>query len=158
MEAIISLVIQLGIPLLIIVVALIVGSALERRHYRSIDERERRYGGIPLINEKKYPTLQPVAEARFVTGSVVISYDYFKRFLAGLRMIFGGEVKSYVSLLDRGRREAILRMKEKCPDADLIVNVRLETSSISKGGSKQRLGAVEVFAYGTALRYVAGER
>jgi uncharacterized protein YbjQ (UPF0145 family) len=92
-----------------------------------------------------------------VAGSVVISYDHFKRFLAGLRMIFGGEVKSYVSLLDRGRREAVLRMKAKCPDADLIVNLRVETSSISKGGRRRGLGAVEVFAYGTALWYTAGE-
>ena len=145
--------IQLGVPLLFIVVALFTGTTLERRHYRSIDERERKYGRIPLLNGKQYPRNQSVAKTRFVSGSVVISYDYFKRFLAGLRMFFGGEVKSYVSLLDRGRREAILRMKEKCPDADLIVNLRLETSSISKGRRKRGLGTVEVFAYGTALWY-----
>jgi uncharacterized protein YbjQ (UPF0145 family) len=158
MEAFIALAFNLGVPLLIIVVALITGSTLEKRHYRSIDERESKYGDIPLLNGKKYPELRPIAEARLVSGSVVISYDYFKRFLAGLRMIFGGEVKSYVSLLDRGRREAILRLKEKCPDADLIVNLRIETSSISKGNKKKRLGAVEVFAYGTALWHsVTGE-
>ena len=158
MNSFISLAINLGVPLLIIVVALITGSTLERRHYRSIDERENKYGRIPLLNSKKYPNPRPVSEARFVSGSVVISYDYFKRFLAGLRMIFGGEVKSYVSLLDRGRREAILRMKEKSHDADLIVNLRIETSSISKGNKKRSLGAVEVFAYGTALWYsAAGE-
>jgi uncharacterized protein YbjQ (UPF0145 family) len=158
MELIISLIFNLGIPLLIIVVALITGSMLEKRHYRSIDTRERRYGQLPLLTGKKYPTERPIAEARFVSGSVVISYDYFKRFLAGLRMIFGGEVKSYVSLLDRGRREAILRMKETCSQADLIINMRVETSSISKGHKKRRLGAVEVFAYGTAIWYSpAGE-
>ncbi len=158
MELIISLIFNIGIPLLIIVVALITGSMLEKRHYRSIDERERKYRQLPLLNGKRYPTDRPVAEARFVSGSVVVSYDHFKRFLAGLRMIFGGEVKSYVSLLDRGRREAILRMKEKCSNADLIVNLRVETSSISKGHKKRRLGAVEVFAYGTALWYApAGE-
>jgi uncharacterized protein YbjQ (UPF0145 family) len=158
MELIISLVFNLGIPLLIIVVALITGSMLENRHYRSIDARERQYRQLPLLTGKLYPTGHSIAEARFVSGSVVISYDYFKRFLAGLRMIFGGEVKSYVSLLDRGRREAILRMKEKCSNADLIVNLRVETSSISKGHKKRSLGAVEVFACGTALWYSsAGE-
>lgn len=153
MGTVISLALNLGIPLLIIVVALIAGSTLERRHYQSIDEREKKLGRIPLLNGKKYPQTRPVAEARFVSGSVVISYDHFKRFLAGLRMIFGGEVKSYVSLVDRGRREAILRMKEKCPHADLIVNMRIETSSISKGRRKRSIGAVEVFAYGTMIRY-----
>ena len=153
MESYIPLAINLGVPLLIIVIALITGSTVERRHYRSIDEREARYGAIPILNGKKYPHTPPVSQARFVSGSVVISYDYFKRFLAGLRMIFGGEVKAYVSLVDRGRREAILRMKEQCPDANLIVNLRVDTRSISKGTKKQRLGAVEVFAYGTALWY-----
>jgi len=141
------------VPLAIICVAMITGTILERRHYRSIDKREETYGRLPLLNGKRYPTERSIADARLVSGSVVISYDHFKRFLAGLRMIFGGEVKSYVSLLDRGRREAVLRMKEKCPDADLIVNLRVETSSISKGNRRKGLGAVEVFAYGTALWY-----
>jgi len=151
MEELISLAANLGIPLLIIVIALITGSMIEKRHYRSIDQREKKLGHIPLLNSKKYPKDDPITDARFVSGSVVISYDYFKRFLAGLRQIFGGEVKSYVSLIDRGRREAILRMKDKCADADLIVNLRIETSSISKGKRKRSIGSVEVFAYGTAI-------
>jgi len=154
-EGIISVAINLGIPLLIIVIGLITGTALEKRHYRSIDAREKQYGNLPALNTRKYPTDRTVAQARFVSGSVVISYDYFKRFIAGLRMIFGGEVKSYVSLVDRGRREAVLRMKEKCATADLIVNLRIETSSISKGKKNKSLGSVEVFAYGTALWYPA---
>lgn len=155
MELFLSFVFNLGIPLLIIAIAMVTGSILEKRHYRSIEERERRNGRLPLLTGKRYPSDRSIAEARFVSGSVVISYDHFKRFLAGLRMIFGGEVKSYVSLIDRGRREAILRMKEKCSRADLIINLRIETSSISKGHAKKRLGAVEVFAYGTALWYAA---
>ena len=148
----IDIIIRFGIPIGIIILALITGTIIEKRHYQSIDLREKDSSDIALMNGKKYPTDQPVVKSKFVSGSVVISYDHFKRFLAGLRMIFGGEVKSYVSLIDRGRREAILRMKEKCPDADLIVNTRIETSSISKGGRKT-IGSVEVFAYGTAIYY-----
>ncbi len=144
--------INLGIPLVIIVLALITGTIVERRHYRSIREREQRLGRVPLMNGKHYPQDRSIARSEFVSGSVVISYDHFKRFLAGLRQIFGGEVKAYVSLVDRGRREAILRLKEKCPDADLVVNMRIDTSSIAKGRRKG-LGAVEVYAYGTALWY-----
>lgn len=152
MDAYISLAINFGIPLLIIIVALITGSTVEKLHYRSIREREKKLNSIPILNSKKYPKDYPIVDSRFVTGSVVISYDHFKRFLAGLRQIFGGEIKAYVSLVDRGRREATLRMKEKCQDADLIINVRIETSSISKG-QKKRLGSIEVFAYGTALKF-----
>lgn len=153
MSEYIDIIIRIGIPAGLIVLALITGSIIEKRHYRSIDEREKILGKTALLNGKKYPGDRPVIKSQFVTGSVVISHDYFKKFLAGLRMIFGGEVKSYVSLIDRGRREAILRMKEQCPGADLIINARLETSSISKGKGKNSLGSVEIFAYGTAIYY-----
>lgn len=152
MNELISIGVNLGVPLFIIIVALITGTIIENRHFRSIDIREKKYGKIPVLNGKKYPTDSPVARSELVTGSVVISYDHFKRFLAGLRQIFGGEIKSYVSLVDRARREAILRLKEKCQDADLIINLRIETSSVSKGKRKS-IGCVEVFAYATALYY-----
>lgn len=153
MEPLFELLLNLAVPLILIIVALITGSAIEKRHYRSIHRRERALEAVPLLNTRTYPVDRPVAEARLVTGTVVISYDYFKRFLAGLRLIFGGEVKSYVGLIDRGRREAVLRMREKSPDADLIINLRTETSSISKGRRKRGLGTVEVIAYGTAIWY-----
>ena len=89
---------------------------------------------------------------RFVAGSVVLSVDYFKKFLYSLRKIVGGEARSLESLMDRGRREAVLRMKEQYPDADTIFNVRLETTNIS-GSNPKALGAVEVFAYGTAVKF-----
>ena len=90
-----------------------------------------------------------------VSGSVVISIDYFKRFLSSLQFLIGGNVTAYESLLDRGRREAILRMKMQMPEADIILASRIETSTI--GGSanaKNSLGSIEVLAYGTAVRYV----
>ena len=91
-----------------------------------------------------------MVNAELVLGSVVISVDYFKRILAALRNIFGGPVQSYETLVDRARREAVLRMKESCINADQIINLRIETSSISKGG-RNTIGSVEVLAYGTAI-------
>jgi uncharacterized protein YbjQ (UPF0145 family) len=64
----------------------------------------------------------------------------------------GGRVTTYESLLERARREAILRMKVDASQKGLnmIVNVKLDTASITKG-SKNQVGAVEVYAYGTGL-------
>jgi uncharacterized protein YbjQ (UPF0145 family) len=69
-----------------------------------------------------------------------------------LRSIVGGRVTAYETLLDRARREAILRMKQeaKAMNADRIFNIKLETASISKNASGN-IGSVEVLAYGTAL-------
>jgi uncharacterized protein YbjQ (UPF0145 family) len=155
MEPLFEILANLGVPLILIIVALITGSTIEKRHFQSIHRRERALEAVPLLNTRTYPEDRPIAQARLVTGTVVISYDYFKRFLAGLRLIFGGEVKSYVGLIDRGRREAVLRMREKHPDADLIINLRTETSSVSKGRRKRGIGTVEVIAYGTAIWYAS---
>ena len=139
-------------PLVLLVLGLIFGRILERSHYRSIREREAKYSRIPCLNSRTVPRHEDIRIARLVTGSVVVSVDRFKQFLAALRNIFGGEVNSYATLIDRARREAILRMKEQAPSADLFANMRLETMSISQGGRKQS-GTVEVLAYGTAIVY-----
>lgn len=155
MELIVNLIANIGVPLALILIALITGTIIEKHHFSSIHRRELALEGLPLLNTKACPTERSISEVRLVTGTVVISYDFFKRFLAGLRLIFGGEVKSYVSLIDRARREAVLRMKEKCANADMVINLRIETSSISKGRRKRGIGTVEVIAYGTALWYSA---
>jgi len=128
------------------------GQYFERRHYRSIIKREKDTLRLPLLTMKTTPSGLKRCNAALVAGNVVVSVDYFKRFLAGLRAIIGGRVKSYESLIDRARREAILRMKEQAIDkgAVVVTNVRIETSSISKG-RRQAIGSIEVLAYGTAI-------
>jgi uncharacterized protein YbjQ (UPF0145 family) len=64
----------------------------------------------------------------------------------------GGPVQSYETLLDRAKREAVLRLKESCPGAHEIVNVRLETMPLT--GNQRQINGVEVLAYGTAIYYV----
>ena len=104
----------------LIVLGYMAGSYIEKKHYRSITEREQKFLRIPAVTCKNL--LEENAEveiAQLVTGSAVISIDHFKRFLAGLRNLFGGEVTTYESLIDRARREAILRMKEQAINADI---------------------------------------
>jgi uncharacterized protein YbjQ (UPF0145 family) len=148
----IELWIAIGLPILLILGGRLVGSAIERQHDRSIVEREARFKDQPALSTKHMgPT--PLRSASLATGSVVISVDYFKRFVGGLRMILGGEIRSYSSLIDRARREAILRMKESQPDADAYINTRLETSSISNGSGREAMSTIEVLAYATAIQY-----
>ena len=134
-------------PLVLLALGWAIGSYREKAHYRSIHGRQTRFVKIPCLNTKTVPRTNTVSAARLMVGSMVVSVDCFKRFLAGLRNIFGGEVRSYSPLVDRARREAILRMKEQAADADLFVNLKLETSSVSQ------VGSVEVLAYCTATWY-----
>lgn len=148
-----ELLISIGLPVLLIVIGRVVGSRIERNHYKSIVERESRFESQPAFSTKESGLPGPVRSASLATGSVVISVDHFKRFLSGFRMFFGGEVRSYSSLIDRARREAVLRMKESQPDAHAYINTRLETSTISNTSGNQGIGTIEVLAYGTAVHY-----
>ena len=129
------------------------GRRAEKKHYKSILKREKYWLRLPTTSSKYVlEDDQKINRCHLVNGSMVVSVDYFKRFLARLRNFFGGNVQSYETLIDRARREAVLRLKESCPDADQVINLRLETSSITKGRGKQ-VGSVEVLAYGTAVYF-----
>ncbi|MCG7874597.1 MAG: YbjQ family protein [Candidatus Thiodiazotropha lotti] len=129
------------------------GSYAESRHYKSIIARENTLRHIPAVTSRFPPMNEGSRDAALVSGSVVVLVDYFKRFIATLRNLVGGRVTSYESLVDRARREAILRMKAEAEKlhADIVFNVKLETSSIHKGRGNS-IGSVEVLAYGTALK------
>jgi len=136
----------------LIAITYVSGTWVEKRHYRSIERRETAYLHLPAITVKNIGVNESkVREVKMVYGSAVISIDYFKRILAGLRNIFGGTVKSYETLIDRARREALLRMKEMAADATMVINVRIETSAIGKTKGNKNVGCLEAFAYGTAL-------
>jgi len=146
---------MINIALIVIplVLGYFIGHYLENKHYVSIRKREKEFAYLPSSVLKKPLRPELIKHSRLVNGSVVISIDQFKRLLASLRNFIGGNVSAYESLLDRARREAILRMKEDAIGADEIINIRIETSSISKNSRKGAIGSVEVLAYGTALKY-----
>ena len=143
--------IDLAVLLTLLIIGYGFGTYNERRHFRSIQEREEQYRRITTFSTKRLPP-GSTPSVCLAAGSVVISIDYFKKISAGLRNLIGGRVGAYESLVERARREAILRMKADAEDkgATSIFNVKLETSSITKG-SKGQIGAVEVLAYGTGL-------
>lgn len=149
-----NLVILIGL----IVLGYLTGTAVEKKHYKSLQERESNTSELPVLNIGKLPQNNDAQASTMVTGSVVISIDYFKRFLAQLINVVGGKVVSYESLVDRARREAILRMKEEAKGYDYIVNLRVETSTIgNSANSKNGVGSVEVLAYGTAVKVAKNE-
>ncbi len=143
--------IELIVFLVLMTLGYFVGQYAEKKHYQSIIEREKRLAGLPTV-ASRFPPPGKQHDQCLVLGSVVISVDYFKRFIATLRNLFGGRITSYETLLDRARRESLLRMKEqaRAMGADYVFNVKYETASISKG-RQNTIGSVEVLAYGTAL-------
>lgn len=143
---------DLLIAIALLIICYFTGRTREKKHYKSIREREVKLYKQPHINFSKNVNIsQPVKNAKLVFASVVIGCDYFKVFLASLRNIFGGNVSAYESVLDRGRREAILRIRESAyrMNADLVMNIKIETVMLSE----QTMSQVCITAYGTAVEY-----
>jgi uncharacterized protein YbjQ (UPF0145 family) len=146
--------IQVGVLLVLLAIGLLFGRAAEKRHFNSLKQREADLRDILVFAERLPPADREYRDAALVVGSVVLGEDYFKRASASLKSFFGGRLTMYESLMDRGRREAILRMKEdaRTRGATMIFNVRFETSSLADGGARESpVFSAEFMAYGTAL-------
>jgi len=151
----ISLFINFGWPLLLLLLAYFIGNLLEKKHFSRIREREEENIGFPTVSFDTMPADWNASSSTMVMGSIVISLDYFKRVIAGLRSLVGGRIKTYEPLLERARREAVLRMVEaaRADGYDAVFNVRLETSRLANArGDGQGIAGVEMLAYGTAVK------
>lgn len=100
-----------------------------------------------LTNIESVPGLRVVEHMGLVSGSTVRSKHVGRDLMAGLKNIFGGELKGYTELLNEAREEAVARMvkQAKALGANAVVNVRFSTSAVAAG-------AAELYAYGTAVR------
>lgn len=143
---------QFAPVLVLLILGFTVGGWVERRHLRRLDAREEQYRDLQVTNLRTLPAGSDPNRCAMVYGQVVIASDYFKTFAAGLRNLIGGQVKTYQTLMDRARREALLRMKEDARrhGANRIVCARFETSNIGSQ-RKNKPAMVEVIAYGTAI-------
>jgi len=142
---------QFLLPLLLLLTGLLAGKIIEKRHLKRLDAKEAELKGIIQCNLGSTTKVISASDSTLVSGSVVIATDHFKVFLAFFRNIFGGEMKSYNSLMIRARREAIVRMLEEAKvfNARIVTNIRFETATIQ---GKKKYGGIEVFAYGTAIK------
>jgi uncharacterized protein YbjQ (UPF0145 family) len=100
-----------------------------------------------LTNLEIVPGRRVLEHLGLVQGSTVRSKHAGKDILAGIKNVFGGELRAYTELLQESREEAVERMVAQAQSlgANAVLNVRFSTSSIAQG-------AAELFAYGTAVR------
>ena len=140
---------NLWIPLALLLLGYGAGRWQEQRHYRDIRARELALRGVLALSTRYVPEGVNATGAQLVSGAVVISSDYFKSFIAGFRSIFGGNFRGYETLLERARREALLRLKQQARErgSSLVIGVRFQNTSIAGSSTP----SVEVLAFGTAL-------
>ncbi len=99
-----------------------------------------------LTNIEVVPGKRITKHLGLVQGSTVRAKHAGRDIMAGLKNIFGGELKGYTELLQESREEALQRMQSQAEavGANAVLNVRFSTSSVTQG-------AAELFAYGTAV-------
>lgn len=145
---------SLGITPAMLFGAWLIGRTLERGHLRSLRLLESGSRNVLAVTIEDVPPDWQVDSCEMVMGNVVISQDYFKRVMAGLKGIVGGNIGVFEPLLERARREALIRMKgvAHARGYDAIINVRIETSRLASGrGDGKGTAGVEILAYGTAI-------
>ena len=137
---------------LLLLVGIVFGSMNERKHFASIQRAEAELSDIKVLNIKTLPDNLEKGGA-LVTGNVVIAVDYFKVFIAGFIMLFGGRMSAYEKMMERARREALIRLQREAKKlgADAIYNTRIEFSAV--GQRPNKIGGAELLAYGTAVKY-----
>jgi uncharacterized protein YbjQ (UPF0145 family) len=141
--------------------AWLIGKTVESRHVKQLGLLESGSRHVLAITVEELPPDWEVESCELVMGNVVISQDYFKRIAAQLKGIFGGRIRVFEPLLERARREALLRMKGVAHRRgyDTIINVRLETSPLASSRSDGKgTAGVEILAFGTAVNLKGGAR
>jgi len=154
MEDVIALIVYLGLPVIFLIGGYAIGKTVENRHFRDLERREEIYKRIVRMTTKRIPSNWHANDPILVQGQAVIGSDYFKTFASQIRNLFGGRVRSLETLMERARREAMLRMLEEAREhgANAVINIREETSTIGRGYGRQGLASAEIFVYGTALK------
>ena len=99
-----------------------------------------------LTNLEIVPGRRVIEHLGLVQGSTVRAKHAGRDILAGIKNVFGGELKAYTELLSESREEALARMVAQAEGigANAVLNIRFSTSSVAQG-------AAELFAYGTAV-------
>jgi len=141
-----ALIFKIGIFIVLFVIGWAFGRHVEYKHLRELEEKENMLAHITVDNQRFHTTLNT---GQLVSSNVVISHDYFKYVIANIQNILGGRLVSYESIVERARREAVVRLKREAEKigATQIMGLRLSTTELGMQG-----GMVEVFAYGTAIK------
>jgi uncharacterized protein YbjQ (UPF0145 family) len=150
-----GIIIALVFTLFFLILGFTAGTFAEKRHFSDLQRREA--DNIRLLQTQSKLYLSPKAGGKAPTmihSETVVASDYFKNFLSGIRKFFGGEMKSYHSLMERARRETLAKLIETARHQgyNAVCNVRLEPADIG-GAVYSKKKSVMVCIIGTATAY-----
>ncbi len=157
MAPLLASIIQLLPFIILLALGIFIGGRREKKHLRNITERLARFQSFQITNLKTFPDAKlSELPPKMYVAETVIACDYFKLIASGFRNLFGGEVKSFETLQQRAKQEAMLRIIEQAHAAgyNAICNLRFETADIggsaSSSNKKKQVPMAAVIASATA--------
>lgn len=141
-----ALIFKIGLFVILFIIGFAFGRHNEHKHLRELEQAEKQFAHIRIDTNRFTVSTHTGC---MISSNVVISHDYFKYVLANIQNFFGGRLTSYESIVERARREAIVRLKREAEQmgATHIMGLRLNTTELGMQG-----GMIEVFALGTAIK------
>jgi uncharacterized protein YbjQ (UPF0145 family) len=141
------------VPIVLLLLGYVYGKSADRAHLQRLQKQLDEMDNMLVTNLKSFPLyIEGGPPPELVISEVVVATDYLKSFLASWRNLFGGEMKSYLSLLVRARLEVLVRLQAEAQQRghNALCNVRFQTADIAGATGKRSATAVALIAYATA--------
>jgi len=96
-----------------------------------------------------------ITECGVVWAGVVFGPSHWHLLIGAINNLIGGSIDIFQKVVAAGRAEAMQRLRENAVSNgyDDVINVRIDTSDMAPQGAQSKVKAVEVFAYGTGVKY-----
>jgi len=96
-----------------------------------------------------------ITSCGIVWTGVVFGPSHWHLVIGWFNNLTGGSIDIFQKVVSAGRAEAMQRLRESAVDNgwDDVINVRIDTSDMAPQGGQGGIKAVEVFAYGTGVKY-----
>ena len=157
--SIFAFVYSLAYPFMFIFGALFGGRNLEKR-INAVVLREsssiEHFGKDPLSTLKGSHIVGGVNNSGLVYSSIVYAPSHWMLLIAWFNNLVGGRIDILQRAVAAARSEAKQLLRERAKEAgwDEVLNVRIDTAEMAPGGRNALgRGAVEIFAYGTGVKY-----
>ena len=96
-----------------------------------------------------------ITECGVIWAGVVFGPSHWHLLIGFINNLIGGSIDILQKVVAAGRAEAMQRLRENAVSNgyDDVINVRIDTSDMAPQGAQSKVKAVEVFAYGTGVKY-----
>jgi len=137
-------------PLLIF--GVLIGRTVEKSHIKRLDADDLTHEDFTFTQLKSFPMASLNGPPpTIIVSEVVIASDYLKSWLASWRNIFGGEVRSFQTLQNRAKREALSRLRKTAmmQGYNAVCNIRVDSADVGGGTTARKTPMAAVIASGT---------